>query len=118
DAALKDATRGKFNVLMCWAVDRIGRSLPDLISTLQDLHSAKVDLFLHQQAIDTTTPAGRAMYGMMGVFPEFERAMIVARINAGFARIRAGGRTKTGKAVGRPRVPLKTLDAARAALAT
>ena len=60
DKLLKDASRGKFDVVMAWAVDRLGRSLQDLIGTLEGLKAAKVDLFLHQQAVDTTTPAGRA----------------------------------------------------------
>ena len=64
---------------------------------LQELHGARVDLFLHQQALDTTTPAGKAMFGMMGVFAEFERSMIVARINAGMARAKVNG-TKSGRA--------------------
>lgn len=59
---------------------------------LQELHAVKVDLYLHQQALDTTTPAGRAMFQMMGVFAEFERAMIQERIKAGLARARAQGR--------------------------
>jgi DNA invertase Pin-like site-specific DNA recombinase len=91
DGMLKDATRGKFDVAMVWAVDRMGRSLPDLISTMQELHGAKVDLFLHQQAIDTTTPAGRALFQLMGVFAEFERSMIQSRIHAGLARARVAG---------------------------
>jgi DNA invertase Pin-like site-specific DNA recombinase len=102
DAMLKDATRGKFDVAMCWAVDRMGRSLADLVSTLQELHGAKVDLFLLQQAIDTTTPSGRAMFGMLGVFAEFERSMIQARVNAGLARAKAAG-----VKLGRPKVPAK-----------
>ena len=89
DTMLKDATRGKFDVVMAWAVDRMGRSLPDLIGTMQELHGAKVDLFLHQQALDTTTPAGRAMFQMLGVLGEFERAMIVARVKAGMDRAKA-----------------------------
>jgi hypothetical protein len=68
---------------MVWAVDRLGRSLPDLVATMQELHASKVDLFILQQALDTTTPAGRAMFGMLGVFAEFERAMIQSRVNAG-----------------------------------
>lgn len=100
DHMLKDATRGKFDVVMAWAVDRMGRSLPDLVGTLQDLHGAKVDLFLHQQAIDTTTPAGRAMFGMMGVFAEFERSMIQARVKAGFDRARVSGKILGRKKVG------------------
>jgi DNA invertase Pin-like site-specific DNA recombinase len=67
---------GEFDVVMVWAVDRLGRSLPDLIASMQDLHGAKVDLFIHQRGLDTMTASGRAMFGMLGVFAEFERAMI------------------------------------------
>lgn len=116
DALLKAATRGRFDVAMAWAVDRMGRSLADLVATLQELHAARVDLFLHQQAIDTTTPAGRAMFGMMGVFAEFERSMIQARIRAGLARAKASPR-KGAKAIGRPKVAGDTEAAIRAALA-
>ena len=103
DAVLKDAVRGKFDVVMSWAVDRMGRSLVDLLGTLQELHSARVDLFLHQQAIDTTTPAGRALFQMLGVFAEFERSMIQSRILSGLARAKASPRPGA-KAAGRPRV--------------
>lgn len=116
DGMLKDAVRGRFDVVMCWAVDRMGRSLADLVGTLQDLHGAKVDLFLHQQAIDTTTPAGRAMFGMMGVFAEFERSMIQARVKAGLARAKASPRLGA-KAIGRPKVAADTEAAIRAQLA-
>jgi DNA invertase Pin-like site-specific DNA recombinase len=108
DAALKDAVRRRFDVLAAWSVDRLGRSLQDLVGTLQDLRGAGVDLFLHQQALDTATPSGRAMYGMLGVFAEFERAMIVERVKAGLARARA-----QGKRLGRPRVAAKTEAAIR-----
>jgi DNA invertase Pin-like site-specific DNA recombinase len=106
DHMLKDAARGQFNVVMAWSVDRLGRSLLDLVSALQELHAARVDLFLHQQALDTTTPAGKAMFGMMGVFAEFERSMIVSRVNAGLARAKVQG-TRSGKPVGRPRIKPK-----------
>jgi len=99
DSALKDATRGKYGVLMTWSVDRLGRSLTDLLSTLQELQGASVDLYLHRQALDTRTRAGKAMFGMLGVFSEFERAMIQERVKAGMARVRAEGRE-----VGRPRI--------------
>jgi DNA invertase Pin-like site-specific DNA recombinase len=112
DRMLKDATRGKFDVLMCWAVDRMGRSLTDLVVTLRDLQAAGVDLFLHQQAVDTTTPSGKAMFGMLGVFAEFERSMIQARVNAGLARAKAAGVT-----LGRPKVAGSVEDAIRARLA-
>jgi len=116
DTMLKDATRGRFDVAMCWAVDRMGRSLVDLVGTLQELHGAKVDLFLHQQAIDTTTPAGRAMFGMMGVFAEFERSMIQARVKAGLQRAKASPRPGA-KAIGRPKVTSATEAVIRAHLA-
>src|SRR4051794_39151902 len=64
DAMLKDAVRGKFNVVMAWSVDRLGRSLSDLVGGLKELEGARVDLFLHRQAVDTTTAAGKAMFGM------------------------------------------------------
>lgn len=103
DAMLQDATRGKVDVVMAWAVDRMGRSLVDLLGTLQELHGSRVDLFLHQQAIDTTTPAGRALFQMLGVFAEFERSMIQSRIMAGLARAKVNPRLGA-KASGRPRV--------------
>jgi DNA invertase Pin-like site-specific DNA recombinase len=87
---------------MAWSVDRLGRSLQHLVAFLSELHAVGVDLFLHQQGIDTTTPAGKAMFQMMGVFAEFERAMIQDRVKAGLARARAQGKT-----LGRPRVAAK-----------
>jgi DNA invertase Pin-like site-specific DNA recombinase len=77
-------------------VDRLGRSLQDLIGFLQELDGAGVDLYLHQQALDTTTPSGKAMFQMMGVFAEFERSMISERVKAGLARARSNG-TKLGR---------------------
>jgi resolvase-like protein len=82
---------------MAWSVDRLGRSLQDLVGFLSDLHALKIDLFLRQQGLDTTTPAGKALFQMMGVFAEFERAMIQERVHAGLARTRS-----EGKRLGRP----------------
>ena len=82
DAMHKDAARRRFDVVMAWSVDRLGRSLQDLRGFLFELHSLGIDLFLHQQGIDTTAPAGKAMFQMMGVFGEFERSMIVERVRA------------------------------------
>ena len=76
DALHKAAARREFDMVMAWSVDRLGRSLQDLISFLSEVHAAGVDLFLHQQGLDTTTPAGKALFQMMGVFAEFERSMI------------------------------------------
>jgi DNA invertase Pin-like site-specific DNA recombinase len=99
DRMLKDAVRRRFDLLAAWSVDRLGRSLPDLVNALKELHEAGIGLFLHQQGLDTTTASGRAMYGMMGVFAEYERAMIRERVNAGLSRARA-----EGKKLGRPRI--------------
>ena len=111
DRLCKDATRRKFDLVAAWSVDRLGRSLQDLVAFLSELHGSGIDLFLHQQGIDTTTPAGKAMFQMMGVFAEFERAMIRERVNAGLARARSQG-TK----LGRPRIDLATETAIRKAL--
>jgi DNA invertase Pin-like site-specific DNA recombinase len=77
---------------MAWSVDRLGRSLQDLISFLSEIHANGVDLFLHQQGLNTTTPAGKALFQMMGVFAEFERSMIQERVRAGLARARSEGK--------------------------
>ena len=113
DRLLTDATRARFDVVMAWAMDRLGRSLADLIGTLHTLEGGHVDLFLHQQAIDTTTPAGRMFFHVTGAFAEFERDMIRSRVNAGLDRARA-----KGKRLGRPRVAGQTEQAIRDHLAT
>ena len=102
DEMCKGVIRKEFDLIMSWSVDRLGRSLQHLVTFLDELHSKKVDLFLHRQGIDTTTPAGKMMFQMLGVFAEFERAMIKERINAGLARAKAQGKT-----LGRPKVSLQ-----------
>jgi DNA invertase Pin-like site-specific DNA recombinase len=92
DDLLKRAQRREFDVVMAWAIDRIGRSLIDLLNTIETLKAVGVDLYLDQQAIDTTTPAGKLMLQMTGAFAEFERNMIQARIHAGLKRAVAAGR--------------------------
>ena len=84
-----NTNRRQFDVVMAWSVDRLGRSLQDLVGFLSELHALRIDLFLHQQGLNTATPAGKAMYQMMGVFAEFERAMIRERVRAGLTRARA-----------------------------
>lgn len=111
DQLLKDAGRGKFNVVMAWAIDRIGRSLLDLLTTIQRLQERRVDLYLDRQQLDTTTSNGKLLFQIIGAFAEFERAMIQERVHAGLQRARA-----QGKQLGRPRVPRETEDAVRAAL--
>jgi DNA invertase Pin-like site-specific DNA recombinase len=103
DRLCRDVTRRRFDIIMAWSVDRLGRSLQDLVGFLSEIHASRVELYLHVQGLDTTTPAGRAMFQMMGVFAEFERAMIVERVRSGMARARERG-TKSGKAIGRPRI--------------
>jgi DNA invertase Pin-like site-specific DNA recombinase len=99
DALLQGVTRREFDMVAAWSVDRLGRSLKDLINVLNELKAKHVDLYLHQQHVDTSTPAGEALFGMLGVFAQFERAMIVERVKAGLRRAKAEG-TK----LGRPRV--------------
>jgi DNA invertase Pin-like site-specific DNA recombinase len=99
DAMLKDASRRKFDVVMAWAIDRVGRSLIDLLGTIQTLEACGVDLYLDQQSIDTTTPAGKLMFQVCGAFAEFERSMIRQRVNAGLKRAVAAGKT-----LGRPKI--------------
>ena len=83
DALLKGVARREFDIVAAWSVCRLGRSLSDLIGLLGELRSRDIDLYLHQQALDTSTPSGRALFGMLGVFSEFERAMIRDRVMAG-----------------------------------
>jgi len=100
DQMLKDASRRKFDVIMAWAIDRLGRSLIDLLATIEHLEATGVDLYLDQQNIDTTTPAGKLLFQVTGAFAEFERSMIRQRVNVGLARARA-----EGKRLGRPTLP-------------
>jgi DNA invertase Pin-like site-specific DNA recombinase len=112
DAMHKDAARRKFDIVMAWSVDRLSRSMPDLINFLTELHALKIDLFLHQQGLDTTTPMGKAMFQIAGVFAELERSMIQARVKAGMARAKA-----QGKHVGRPSIKPELAQAIRDAMA-
>ncbi len=113
DAMLKAATRREFDMVAAWSVDRLGRSLQHLVAGLGDLQAAGVGLYLHKQGLDTSTPSGRAMYGMLSVFAEFERDLIRERVRAGLKvakaeqasgkeRLHKNGRVK--KPIGRPRV--------------
>jgi DNA invertase Pin-like site-specific DNA recombinase len=91
DLLIKAATRRKFEIVMSWSVDRLGRSLQHLIDFLNELHAVGCDLYLHQQAIDTTTPSGKMMFQMCGVFAEFERSIIQQRVKAGLERAKGRG---------------------------
>ena len=105
--------RREFDMVMAWSVDRLGGSLQDLVGFLSELHALKIDLFLRQQGLDTTTPAGKAMFQMMGVFAEFERAMIQERVRAGLVRARS-----EGKRLGRPPIAPALEKRIREAVAT
>lgn len=97
DALMKAVARREIDMVATWAVDRLGRSLQNLIAFLTEINAKGVDLYLHQQALDTSTPSGRAMFGMLSVFADFEREMIRSRIMAGLAR--------SDKKAGRPSLP-------------
>ena len=126
DALLKDASRRRFDVVMAWAIDRLGRSLIDLLGTIQHLEAVGVDLYLDQQSIDTTTPAGRLLFQMTGAFAEFEPSMIRQRVRAGLsvikAKIERDGKfvskaSKVRKRLGRPGAEADKLYLARRELA-
>jgi DNA invertase Pin-like site-specific DNA recombinase len=111
DALLKGITRREFSLVAAWSVCRLGRSLQDLVAFLGEVQSRKVGLYLHAQGLDSTTPAGRAMFGMLSVFSEFERAMIRDRVMAGLNRTRA-----QGTRLGRPPMPPERVEQIRAML--
>src|SRR5689334_8122140 len=126
DTMLKDASRRKFDVVMAWAIDRLGRSLIDLLRTIQDLEAVGVDLYLDQQHLDTTTPTGKLLFHVTVAFSEFERSMIRQRVNAGLSAIKAkinrDGHftTKAGivrRRLGRPGAEPKQITHARHELA-
>jgi DNA invertase Pin-like site-specific DNA recombinase len=100
---LKAIAKREIDMIAAWSVDRLGRSLRDLVSFLGDLQVKGVDLFLVQQGLDTSTPSGRAMFQMLGVFAEFEAAMIRDRVRRGVERAKRDGK-KSGRPIGRPRL--------------
>jgi DNA invertase Pin-like site-specific DNA recombinase len=112
DSVLKDATRRKFDIVMAWAIDRLGRSLVDLLGTIGHLEACGVDLYLDQQSIDTTTPMGKLVFQVTGAFAEFERTMIRQRVKAGLKRAVA-----QGVKLGRPKIDSATERKVRKQLA-
>src|SRR5207342_2483551 len=112
DSMLKDASRRKFDIAMAWAIDRLGRSLVDLLGTIGHLEACGVDLYLDQQSIDTTTPMGKLVFQITGAFAEFERTMIRQRIKAGLKRAIA-----QGVKLGRPKLDSTTERKVRKQLA-
>ena len=113
DRLCRGIARREFDQVAAWSVDRLGRSLQNLVAFLDELHAKGVDLYLHQQGLDTSTPAGKAMFQMLGVFSEFERAMIVERVKAGLSQAR-----RQGKRLGRRPVSGDVVERIRAQLAT
>src|SRR3954447_1536163 len=100
DRLNKDAARRKFDFVMAWSVDRLGRSLQDLVGFLNELRDLKIDLFLHKQGVDTTTSGGRMLFQMCATFAEFERALISERVKTGLARVKEKGPAAGKKAIG------------------
>jgi DNA invertase Pin-like site-specific DNA recombinase len=108
---LPSTVRREFDIIAVWSSDRLGRSLQHLIEVLHTIRDTNTGLFIHSQALDTTTPAGRALFQMLGVFSEFEREMIIARVKAGLGRAK-----REGKRLGRPKLPTTVREAAILAL--
>jgi len=97
DSLLKGATRRQFDLIAVWSVDRLGRSLQHLVETVNELHAVGVDLYVHQQALDTSTPAGKLAFSVFGALAEYERELIRERVKVGLERAK-----KNGKKLGRP----------------
>src|SRR5206468_3898734 len=108
DSLLQDARRGKFDIVMVWSIDRLGRSLQHLIQVVEIFKTLGIDLFFHQQAIDTSTPAGKLAFSIFSALGEYERELIRARVIAGQERAKANG-VKLGR-------PSKLNDSVRAAI--
>jgi DNA invertase Pin-like site-specific DNA recombinase len=108
DLLLKDATRRKFDMVMCWSIDRLGRSLQNLVEILNELQALKIDLYFQQQGMDTSTPSGRMIFSVFGAIGEFERNLIRERVIAGQQRAKANG-VKLGR-------PTKMNDGMRSAV--
>lgn len=111
DGLMKAITRGEIQIAAAWSVDRLGRSLQDLVGFLADIQAKGCDLYLHQQAVDTSTPSGRMLFQLCGVFAEFEREILKSRINSGLDRAR-----RNGVKLGRPAIPPIDLDKVRSRL--
>jgi DNA invertase Pin-like site-specific DNA recombinase len=103
DKILKAANRREFDIIMAWSVDRLGRSLQHLVGFLDEIHAKGVDLYLHQQNINTSTSSGKVMFQMAGIFAEFGRSMIQERVRAGLERAK-----EQDKVLGRPKVSART----------
>jgi DNA invertase Pin-like site-specific DNA recombinase len=103
------------DIVCAWAVDRLSRSVADLVGFLNDVHAVGCDLYVHTSGVDTSTPGGRALFQVMGVFAELERNLIRERVISGLQRAREHG-TRSGRAIGRPRVDGERLEQIKADL--
>ncbi|MBM3343965.1 MAG: resolvase [Betaproteobacteria bacterium] len=108
DQMLKQAAQRRFDMILCWDISRLGRSLQNLVEILTDLQSLKVDLFFQQQGLDTSTSSGRMMFSVFGALAEYERELIRERVIAGQQRAKAQG-VKLGR-------PSKMNDGLRTAI--
>jgi len=108
DQLMKSATQRRFDMVMCWSIDRLGRSLQNLVEILNELQALKIDLFFLQQGMDTSTPSGRMIFSVFGAIGEFERNLIRERVIAGQKRAVANG-VKMGR-------PSKMNDGMRSAI--
>lgn len=100
DAMCNAATRRELDVVAAWNVDRLSRSLKDLVTFMDDMRAVGCDIYIHQQHLDTSTPTGRMVFQVMGSIAEYERAIIIGRVKSGMSRAR-----REGKHLGRPRLP-------------
>ena len=96
DRLCKDMVRRRFNRILVWDISRLGRSLQHLVEFLNEVQSVNCHLYIHQSGLDTSTPSGRMMFQMVGVFSEFERSMISERVKLGLKRVKSKG-TKLGR---------------------
>lgn len=102
DALMADARRGLFEVVIVWRFDRFARSVKQLVLALEEFRSLRIEFVSHQEALDSSTPLGKAMFTIIGAMAELERNIIRERVLAGMEHARKNG-TKSGKSVGRPK---------------
>ena len=102
DTLMTSVLRREIDIVLIWDISRLGRSLQHLLQLIEEFHSKKVDVYFHQQKIDTTTPAGKMWFSICGAVAEWERGMVQERIKLGLERAKA-----QGKKLGRPTVPAR-----------
>mgnify|MGYP002682639673 FL=1 len=108
NAMMADARKRKFDVLLVYKLDRLSRSLKDLITTLDDLKSMGIDFISYDNGLDTTTPTGRLIFNVVGAVAEFEKDIIRERVRAGLENAK-----RKGKRLGRPPVSSHLVDEAK-----